>query len=276
MPASVHLDQGSGPVVVLLHGVGAGPEAFDRLVAELGDDHRCVVVARPGGGGGAVPLIDQADAVAATVAAVGATGGLLVGISGGATLGLLLAQRHPQLAGRHLLHEPLVGPLAPALHARFVEAADRASRSLDDAMAVVRSVMGPDAWEALGPDGQHRSIAQAARWQAEVAAFAAFAPAITDLASLTALAVTVSVGERSGPERREAAEVLVRHAAVQLATVPGTGNAPHLDAPEALAALVRSVLAEPSTAPLAGATPTAGSAPADLRPAPCSPVGGPS
>lgn len=268
MPASVHLDQGSGPVVVLLHGVGAGPEAFDRLVAELGDDHRCVVVARPGGGGGAVPLIDQADAVARTVEAIGGADGLLVGVSGGATLGLLLAVRHPQLAGRLLLHEPLVGPLAPALHARFVEAADRAARSLDDALAVVRSVMGPAAWEALGPEGQQRSIAEAARWQAEVAAFAAFAPTVADLISLAPLPITVSVGERSGPERREAAEVLERHAAVALATVPGSANAPHLDAPEALAALVRHVLADPS--------PGGGGTPPDLRPAPCTPVGGPS
>jgi pimeloyl-ACP methyl ester carboxylesterase len=270
VPASVHLDQGSGPVVVLLHGVGAGPEAFDRLVAELGDDHRCVVVARPGGGGGAVPLIDQADAVAAAVETVDAAGGLLVGVSGGATLGLLVAQRHPNLFARHLLHEPLVGPLAPALHARFVDAADRAARSLNDAMGVVRAVMGPDAWEALGPDGQQRSTIEAARWQAEVAAFAAFAPTADDLAAIAPLAVTVSIGERSGPERREAAEVLVHHAAVELATVPGSGNAPHLDGPHALAALVRSVLASPLAAASA-----AGPAP-DLRPAPCSPVGGPS
>lgn len=242
MPASVHLDRGTGPAVVLLHGVGAGPGSFAAIVERLADDHRCLVIERPGRGlDHAVALDDQADAVARLLAEVGGVGARLVGVSGGATLALLLAIRHPSVCSDLVVHEPLVGPLAPALHDRFRGAAARAAEGPEAALAVARGVMGERAWTALGPDGRAEAIADAPRWQAEIAAFAGFAPRAVDLAGLAASGLIVTLGAESGPERAEAAAVLQSHADATLVVVPGATNAPHLEAPDTYAQLLRSL-----------------------------------
>lgn len=241
MTPSVHLDLGQGPVVVLVHGVGAGPESLSRLVELLVEDHRVVVCERPlGPGGAALAVEDQADVLAKAIASAGAEGARLVGVSGGATVGLALAAGHPGLVAELVVHEPLVGPLAPALHQRFQRAATRAAAGPAEALAVVREVMGERAWEQLGPDGRDAARAQAPRWQAEVPAFAAFAPTTDQISQLAALPVLTTVGQRRGPERQEVAAVLVRLAGAEVREVPDGGNAVHLDAPDAFAHVLRA------------------------------------
>lgn len=242
MPATVHLDQGQGPVVVLVHGVGAGPDSFRPLVELLDDRFRCVVVERPGpdGGGRAVPLADQVDQLADLVTAIGGRGGRLVGVSGGATLGLLVALRHPDLFSDLLLHEPLVGHHAPILHSRFAAVAGEAAADPIAALEAAIEVMGVTAWNRLGDDGRAWALGRAARWQAEIPLFAAFDPTADDLRSLADLHLVVSVGARSGPERAEAAEVLRELAGAAVVLVPGAANAAQLDAPSAFAQIVRS------------------------------------
>ena len=158
MPASIQADRGRGPGVVLLHGVGVGPGSFAPLVEQLCDRHRVVVLERPGAPGEASDLAAHADRIADVVAAHVGDGARLVGVSGGATLGLVLAERHPDLFASYVLHEPLLGRLAPALHHRFQAAAASAAEDEQAAMAVVAAVMGPDTWSALGPEG--RSMAR--------------------------------------------------------------------------------------------------------------------
>jgi pimeloyl-ACP methyl ester carboxylesterase len=244
MPALAPIDRGQSPVVVLLHGVGVGPESFAHVAELLADRHRVVVLERPTGPGGtALPLTAQADQLARRLPEVGADGAQLVGVSGGATLGLCLAIRHPEAVGALVLHEPLIGTLAPELYQRFQVAAARAATGEPEAMEVVRAVMGDATWAALGPDGQAASEALAFRWRGEIAAFAAFDPRIADLVALASRPVTVTVGSRSGAERWAAAEVLRRWCGAQLVEVPGAGNAAQLDAPEAFADLVAAALA---------------------------------
>lgn len=239
MTPPVSLDRGQGPVVVLLHGVGLGPESFALVAERLVERHRVVALDRPvGPGGSAIPLADQADQLARMLPELGASGARLVGVSGGATLGLLLALRHPGAVDGLVLHEPLVGPLAPELHERFQLAAARAATGDDEAMDVVRAVMGDRTWTALDPAAQASAERQAARWRGEVAEFAAFAPAAVDLAALRSRPLLVTIGGRSGPERWAAAEVLRRWAGAELAEVPGAGNAVQLDAPDAFAELI--------------------------------------
>lgn len=249
MTPSVPLDRGQGPVVVLLHGVGVGPESFAALAELLEDRHRVVALPRPvGPDGTALSLADQADQLARLLPEVGAAGARLVGVSGGATLGLCLAIRHPEAVGGLVLHEPLVGSLAPGLHARFQGAAARAALGDAEAMAVVRAVMGEPTWAALEPSARRAAEAQAPRWRGEIAAFAAFDPTADQVATLGTRPVLVTLGERSGPERRTAADVLVRLARARLAVVADAGNAAQLDAPAALAALI----ATPQTVPTGG------------------------
>ena len=238
MPASVHLDRGQGPVVVLLHGVGVGPESFAEVAELLEDKYRVIVLARPDGGSSVGLLESNADHIASTIEAVGAVGCRIVGVSGGATLGVLIAHRHPELATGYLLHEPLLGRLAPALHQRFQAAAAMALASHLATMDVVRGVMGEATWATLGAEAQARSSALAARWQTEIAAFAAFDPSVASLAALARVPVVASVGGRSGPERREVASVLQRLANADLAVVPDAGNAVQLDQPLAFARLI--------------------------------------
>ena len=224
---------------MLLHGVGVGPESFAQVAELLEDRHRVVVLERPvGPGGTALPLPDQADQLARALPEVGAVGARLAGVSGGATLGLCLAIRHPQVVGGLVLHEPLVGALAPELHQQFQRSAAIASVGETEAMTVVRAVMGEDTWSSLDPAAQAGSAAQSARWQGEIAQFAAFDPSVADLAALRPLPILATIGTRSAPARWAAAEVLRRWADAELVEVPSAGNAVQLDAPAAFAELI--------------------------------------
>ncbi|WP_426573847.1 alpha/beta fold hydrolase [Aquihabitans sp. McL0605] len=232
---------------MLLHGVGVGPESFAAMAELLEDRHRVVALERPvGPGGTALPLPLQADLLATLLAEVGALGARLVGVSGGATLGLCLGIRHPQTVSALALHEPLVGALAPELHSQFQRSAAIASAGEPEAMEVVRAVMGDATWASLGPEGQAASSSHAVRWRGEIAQFAAFDPSVADLTALRPLPLLVTVGSRSGPERWAAAEQLRRWAAADLVEVPGAGNAAQIDAPQAFTEIVTAWQTVPS------------------------------
>ena len=239
MIAPPALDLGSGPPVVLLHGVGPGPGTFSRVARELASDHRVVVLERAWDPDRPPTLAEQAAAVCEAIGILGLAHPTLVGVSGGATLSLVVAIHHPDCIGGLVVHEPLVGPAAPALHRTFADAAERAARSDRSALEVVRTVLGEATWQALTPTVHDEIRSGAARARAEIPVFAAFAPTADQLATLGARPVLVTVGERSGEERSDAAAVLVDLAGARLAVLPGAGNAAQLDAPDAFAALVR-------------------------------------
>src|SRR6187431_2725648 len=91
--------------VLLVHGAATTSRVWDRLRALLAADGLDVVAPdRPSSGDLAVELAALAD---------DADDALVVGVSGGATLGLALAGMRP-LAGA-VLHEPAVGSLVPGL-----------------------------------------------------------------------------------------------------------------------------------------------------------------
>jgi pimeloyl-ACP methyl ester carboxylesterase len=226
--------------VVLVHGVGAGPASLaplaDRLVAA---GMRPVVVHRAGYGRAAdrppAPIGVQVDGLAGLC--TGVRPAAVVGVSGGATLALLLAVR---LAGAVpvVAHEPLVGPLAPALHERVA----RAVAGFGDpptpceAVRFVRRLVGAATWDAL-PAAERRFVADHPSLIAtEARRFADVAPAAADLAAVAPFVTTV--GAASGPERRAAAGVLARLSGARVETVPGAAHLAHVDAPDAFAATV--------------------------------------
>jgi pimeloyl-ACP methyl ester carboxylesterase len=239
MIAPPALDLGSGPPVVLLHGVGPGPGTFSRVARELATDHRVVVLERAWDPDRPPTLAEQAAAVSEAIGALGLVHPTLVGVSGGATLALVVAIRHPDRIGGLVVHEPLVGPAAPDLHRTFTDAAERAARDDRSALDVVRTVVGEPTWRALTAAERDRIRAGAARARAEIPVFAAFAPTVAELATLRARPVLVTVGERSGEERSAAAAVLVELAGARVTVLPGAGNAAQLDAPAGFAAVVR-------------------------------------
>jgi pimeloyl-ACP methyl ester carboxylesterase len=102
--------EGRAPIV-MLHGLAGQLHHFRyALVDDLARDTRVVALDRPGSGystreqGRATTLEEQADAVAATIDALGLGRALLVGHSLGGALSLAVALRHPgKVAGLALL-----------------------------------------------------------------------------------------------------------------------------------------------------------------------------
>ena len=120
-------DTGDGPVVVLVHGVGIGAWAFAEvaaaLAAALAADHRVLVPHRWGyGSDGAVEVprsasvAEQVDDLLELLVGRGIGEATFVGVSGGTTLVLALALAAPATVRAAVVHEPVIGPLAPELH----------------------------------------------------------------------------------------------------------------------------------------------------------------
>jgi pimeloyl-ACP methyl ester carboxylesterase len=109
-----YVDRGSGPPILLIHGLGAVLQSFaPSLVSDLARDFRVILVDRPGSGystrapGASASLFAQAETVAAFIGVLGLERPLLVGHSLGGALSLAIALEHPELVGRLALVTPL-------------------------------------------------------------------------------------------------------------------------------------------------------------------------
>ena len=255
---------GSGPdVVVLLHGVGVGAPAFDAVAAALARTHAVVVPDRRGYGthAAAAPATgfdEHVDDLAATVDHLRARHGrapAVVGVSGGATLTLALALAAAAAGdlrglGPLVVHEPLVGPLAPRLHTAVTEAYER-SVAADAQLAAtyVAGLIGPATWAAL-PTAEREAIAgRTPTIAAEVPHFLGFAPRPDELDALRGHPLWSSVGRRSPAGRREAHDVLVALTGAGVLEVPDAGHLPQVDAPGAFTAAILRALATSRVAP---------------------------
>ena len=228
--------------VVLVHGVGIGARSLDRLAAVLDrSGRRAVVLDRPGyrRTAGPAPIAAQA---AWLITACGEVAPLvdLIGVSGGATVALAAVCADPSGFGRVVLHEPLVGPLEPSLHASIAEsaAALAADPSTDELLAFVRRLVGNDTMEHLDAGVVDDLVRSQRTVRAEVPFFASFAPDALALAALVdadvELVSTVG-GARQAPPRHAAAAVLERLAGASTIVLSGAGHLAQVDDPHALA-----------------------------------------
>ncbi|MDP1792743.1 MAG: alpha/beta hydrolase [Acidimicrobiales bacterium] len=215
--------------VVLIPGVGLRGWAFDSVVARLDMvPHR--VVERPTE---IAEVTAQADEIAASIAHTEGAA-FVVGVSGGATVGLALAARHPQVVRGALLHEPLIGERVPALHALIAQrAALAAGATPDELCAIFAGLIGHATWASLSDE--QRSTVDLERVRTELPRFARFALNDSDVVALRAQHLRTTVGGRSGRERVAVAEWLATHAGCAVSVIEAAGNSAHLDAPEALA-----------------------------------------
>jgi pimeloyl-ACP methyl ester carboxylesterase len=248
---------GEGPAVLLLHGVGIGPASFAPLASLVaGAGFRAVVVHRPGYGAAAaqgfLPPLDQVGLLASLVGdhSEDPLAGV-VGVSGGATLALLLAARlaaTDDMLVPVVAHEPLLGPLAAALHHRVrraVSALGPAGRPAPPIATTgfVRRLAGEATWGRLPASERAEVDANSALIAAEARAFADLALTGADLARLRPSSPLVTtVGSSSGGERRSAATVLASLARARALTVPDAGHLAHVDAPAAFAAVALAAL----------------------------------
>ncbi|MFD2784739.1 alpha/beta fold hydrolase [Hymenobacter rubripertinctus] len=120
-------EQGAGPVLLLVHGLGGQMGQFNYAVAErLAEDFRVVVVDRPGSGYSAAlassDLASQADALAELITRLELGRPLVVGHSLGGAVVLALALNHPKLVSGLALISPLAAlpETVPAIFQRLL------------------------------------------------------------------------------------------------------------------------------------------------------------
>ena len=256
MPCSSRSDDLPGsvsrPAVVLVHGVGVGPESFiDTERALTASGRRVHRVARAGYGNGqrtsnteheVLSLDAQVDLIIDDIMKREEQPTVWVGVSGGATLGVVAACRRPAVIRGALLHEPLIGTRAAALHDGVQAAAARLAIGQHDPAHVessaadfVAGLVGPGSWTALGPDGRASVIERARLVGAEVPQFAGFeAPAAPD----GSVPVVITVGERSPDARHEAAERAAELLHGRVVVIAGIGHLPQIEAPDLFADLI--------------------------------------
>src|SRR5215213_2296270 len=109
-----YLDKGSGPTLLLIHGLGASMRVFTHSVLErLSGEFRVVVMERPGSGESTrepracARLRSQAETVSAFIRALGLDRPVLVGHSLGGAVALAVAVEHPEQVRGLALVAPL-------------------------------------------------------------------------------------------------------------------------------------------------------------------------
>lgn len=114
-PARLHVwEHGSGPAVLMIHGVSGQIANFQDGLAEalVGAGHRVVLVDRPGYGYSTAPhhlgIAEQARLMAALIARLGLARPLVVGHSFGAAVAMALALDQPAAIGGVALLAPLI------------------------------------------------------------------------------------------------------------------------------------------------------------------------
>ncbi len=211
--------------LVLIPGAAVAPQVWARCTAVLGGlGHSVTTPDRPRSG-------DLATELAALAPQV--EGAWVVGMSGGATLGLALAAQGTALAGA-VLHEPAVGSLLPGLLAPIA-----AAYASGGTTAFARTLYGAS-WDPtlLGEVDE----AVTAR---DLAMFRAFEPGPPTAGTGPVL---VTWGSESGPARREAAFALRGACGYRIEEINGAGHFVGYDHPELFAATVDREIRTQTTA----------------------------
>ena len=203
LAASPFAPDTSSTRIVLIHGAATTAHVWDGLARALAGAGEIVTPQRAYSGDLERELHDLRDIV---------TGAFVVGVSGGATLGLALAVEGVPILGA-VLHEPAAGSLAPGLLDHVIRARNEGG---DAAFGAALYGSGwadrllPNDPEAVGRD---------------LAMFRAFEPTSPQI-PLTH--VTLTVGGSSPGIRHDSVKALARLTGAQTCVVPRAGHAVHL------------------------------------------------
>jgi pimeloyl-ACP methyl ester carboxylesterase len=147
------VDRGSGPPIVLIHGLGGQLRNFGKaMVDDLARDHRLILVDRPGSGystrasDSSARLRVQAEAIAELIRILKLESPLIVGHSLGGALALSLALNHPDVVGGLAL-------VAPLTQVQSIEQVPPVFRPLVIRSSAVRKAV---AWTLATPMGMKR------------------------------------------------------------------------------------------------------------------------
>jgi pimeloyl-ACP methyl ester carboxylesterase len=251
-------EAGSGPPILLLHGLGGTWQYWGRTMELLAGDARCIALDLPGFGQSDTPpggfsLDSASDNLAAALRVLGGAPAVVCGHSLGGPLGARFALRHPDAVSRLVL----VGPsgLAPAppwqLRAlRAVPAYNLLQRApfhwehwLLPIAPLRRTALGllVDNPSAVDP-ALVRRIVDGARFARAItpALGASFATGLDDDAPLVSAPIAAIWGARDRMVPPSDAEILTRVApSAEVHFLPGCGHLPMVERPEAFANALR-------------------------------------
>ena len=202
---------------MLIHGAATTAAIWGRLSETLADFVEVSTPQRAYSGVWEAELDDLAELCA---------GSFVVGVSGGATLGLGLVQRGVPVRGA-VLHEPAAGSLAPRLL---------------DAVVTAMATGGPPALgSALYGGGWKPSMLPASpdAVARDLAMFRGFEPAP---APEPMIGVLLTVGEHSPAIRHDSVAAIARLTGARTGVIPGGLHAVHVDSVPAFAAVIMAEL----------------------------------
>jgi pimeloyl-ACP methyl ester carboxylesterase len=258
-------EAGSGPPLLLVHGLGGTWQYWRRTMELLAGEARCIALDVPGFGRSDSPprgftLDAAADGLAAALGALGAAPAVVCGHSLGGPLAARLALRHPGAVSRLVLVAPSGLAPAPAWQRRALRAVPaftllrRAPFAWERWLArippVRNAILGlfVDRPASVDPETA-RQLFAGARDAREVPAAldASFSTGLDDDAPLVAAPIAAIWGARDRMTPPRESEVLRRVVpSAEIHFLPACGHLPMLDRPEAFAVLLRRLAVERS------------------------------
>ena len=240
------------PTVVLVHGSMDRGSSLRSTARRLADDHHVVLYDRRGYGRsrGVGGPFDVETNVEDLVAVLDGRPAAVFGHSLGGDFALAAAQRHPDLIRAVGAYEPPMSwePWWPEATAGS-EAVERAEASGTEEAAemFIRRMIGDELWGRLPATTRAARRAEGAALVGELVDIRRAAP--YDPATIE-VPVLLACGEMGAAHHRRAAAILRERLAAEAADgrvafeeVPGAAHGIHLQAPEALAGLVRRLVA---------------------------------
>ncbi len=226
------MNNGARPPIVLVHGVGFGPETLAPLEHALqAAGATTIVMARRGYGANAErappPTVDDhVDDLLELLDAAELDRAVLAGISGGATIVLATTLAHPERVLTAIAHEPIAGSVSPELQSIV-----RAALAGGGGRALARTLAGERTFAALDRGAVRALERSIPLIEADAPAFVEYEPELRpDLEQLI-----LATGERSIPLRMTIARRIAHATGAPIEVVPACGHLPQLDAPVAFA-----------------------------------------
>jgi pimeloyl-ACP methyl ester carboxylesterase len=247
------LRAGSGPTILLLHGIGSSATAWSGQLDRLRGEFTCLAPDLPGYGDSPDPASPGLDAVVADVAAVlEGRPAHVVGVSFGALTALALARARPELVSSLVLSDATLGRGdLPAdererwLRHRESLAHELATRSVERAAEIAGRAASP---EVIDEIARHMRRARPAGYL-NVAGIIAATQARPWLAGIGQPAL-VLCGEDDRVTGLDVSRTLARELPrATLLAIAGAGHAPHVEQPDRFAQAVRAFLRSPATGP---------------------------
>jgi pimeloyl-ACP methyl ester carboxylesterase len=260
-----HEVRGSGPSVLFIAG-GTGDGGQFQQVAELLSDEFTVVTydrransrsPRPEGWE-STSTQEQSDDAAMLIEALGIAPAIIFGNSSGATIGLDLVIRHPELVRGAILHEPpitagmsnpeeMTGAIQQVIEGGMQRGGPRGAME-----AFLRFFTGDEPFDNLDPQLRERMLGNGETFfGTELGVVDAYRPDEATLAAVE-VPVRVVVGTDSAPFFGEAARWLADRLNVEnveLERLPG-GHTCHFDRPDEMVETIRPLLRELSRQPV--------------------------